>query len=82
MTKTFKIGEYAVGGILEVHIKGAIVQAIAKDWNTKREITWGIVDIEEPQAEYKLVDFLNEVTSSYYADKVMTYIKSKINFKH
>ena len=81
-TKMFKIGEYAVGGIIKVDIdnksgvQGGEVAISALDWNTKRPVqgtrfvATNINGIDE---------YLNELTSSYYAEMVMKWIKENTN---
>lgn len=74
MTKTFKIGEYAVGGIIKVVSGVKKVEIMAITWNKPHSVvksqffdrfdTWG------------MDCFLNELTSSYYADKILTHIKN------
>ena len=73
MKKTFKIGEYAIGGIIAVEINGGAVTISAKDWDTKNTI------MSESYSTDRLFEaemYLNELTSCYYADKVMNFIKS------
>jgi hypothetical protein len=83
MTKQFKIGEYAVGGIIKVSkvkIKDKIfpdhIVIEALDWNTKEVIIsrrffdWG---------EEAMSNHLNDLTSCYYAGKILDYIKNKLN---
>ena len=80
--KTFKIGEYAVGGIISVEITGKVIQVKALDWNSKEEVSTGSVMSDERQAQWKLDSYLNELTSSYYADKVLNWIKTKVSFDY
>ncbi len=80
-TKFFKIGEYAVGGIIHVSIKGKVIRIAAADWHTSKEIMSGTVLSTDGDAVRKLTNFLNELTSSYYADKVLDWIKSKVELK-
>jgi hypothetical protein len=83
MTKQFKIGEYAVGGIIKVSkikIKDEHftdhVMIEALDYTTKKVVVssrffdWG---------DEAMSNFLNELTSSYYADKILDFIKNKLN---
>jgi hypothetical protein len=80
-TKTFKIGEYAVGGIIQVRTTTNSVNIDSLDWNTKekfmgREFLMGGRNILNDMDVY-----LNEITSSYYADQVLNYIKENLNPK-
>jgi len=80
-TKTFRIGEYAMGGIIQVVITGKIIQVFVKDWDTKVVMKTGTTSTEDDDVERKLSDFLNEVTTHYYAEKVMKWIKEKTGLK-
>jgi hypothetical protein len=74
MTKQFKIGEYAIGGIIKVSkTKGqVIIQAL--DWNTKKPVRSDFFYMHE---HYRIHEYLNELTSCYYADKLIDYIYFK-----
>jgi len=88
--KTFKIGEYCKGGIITVEIQGKIITVIGKDWDysqgTKRgsnqtnakEWTRGTTVADEPKARRHLEQFLNDLTTSYYAGKVIEWIETKV----
>ena len=75
--KSFKIGEYAVGGIIQVELKGKMLSVKALDYNSKREVQSGSILTDEYNAYWKTMNYLNELTTSYYADKIMKFIESK-----
>ena len=75
--KSFKIGDYAVGGIIQVELKGKMLSVKALDYNSKREVQSGSILTDEYNAYWKTMNYLNELTSSYYADKIMKFIESK-----
>ena len=75
--KSFKIGECAVGGIIQVELKGKLLSVKALDYNSKREVQSGSILTDEYNAYWKTMNYLNELTSSYYADKIMKFIESK-----
>jgi hypothetical protein len=77
-TKSFKIGEYAIGGIIKVQINGKAIQVQALDYNSKKEVMSGSCMSDEYDARWKMLNFLNELTSSYYADKVLEWIESNV----
>ena len=91
-THTWKIGEYAKGGIITVEINGDKVAIIGKEWDhsagTRRssnqknaqEFDRETVDVNFNGAERKAVDFLCDLTTSYDADKIMDWIKTKVKF--
>ena len=80
-TKQFKIGERAVGGIIKVDVTGKIIQIKCLEWFSKKEVQSGTATTDDPDAYRKVDVFLNEVTSSYHADKIMEWLKSKASFK-
>ena len=77
-TKTFNIGEYAIGGRLQINITGKVIQIKALDWNDKSVVSSGAIESPAPQAFRKIDTFLNELTSSYYADKIIKWIEAHI----
>jgi hypothetical protein len=80
-TKQFKIGERAVGGIIKVDVNGKVIQIKCLDYYSKNEVQSGTASTDDPDAYRKVDVFLNDVTSSYHADKVMEWIKSKAKFQ-
>ena len=80
--ETFRIGESCVGGILEVTITGKVIQIKALDWQTKKVVRTGTTDTTDPECERKIDDFLTELTSYYFVEKVMKYIRDNVNFKN
>ena len=88
-TKTFKIGEYCVGGIISVEVTGKVLTIINKEWDTStgytkrsnqsnaKELSRATGMINEFNWERKASDYLHELTTSYYADKIMDWIKGK-----
>lgn len=81
-TKQFKIGEYAVGGIIKVDITGKVISIKALDYYSKKEVMSGSIMTDERDAYWKIFNYLHELTSSYYADKIMEFIKSKANLNN
>jgi hypothetical protein len=79
-SKTFKIGEYAIGGIIQVRITENVIKIDALDWTTKEKIMGREFNAEVLNADYEVIDYLNELTSSYYADQVLEFIKKNVNF--
>ena len=77
-TKSFRIGECAVGGIIKVDITGKVVEIKALDWNTKKAVSTGSAMSDYNNFERKVDEYLNDLTTSYYAGKVLDWIKSKI----
>ena len=78
--KQFKIGEYAVGGIIAVEITGKLIQIKALDWNSKKAVSTGTITSVDSGAMHKIDNYLNDLTTSYYAGKVLDWIKTKVKF--
>jgi hypothetical protein len=77
ITKSFKIGEYCIGGIIKAEIKKDILILKALDYNTKKEI----LSFTYPTEDINIRDMwftLTEWTTAYYADKIIDWIKLKI----
>jgi hypothetical protein len=92
-TKTFKIGEYCKGGVITVETKGKVVTVIGKDWDVSagttkssnqskaKEFTRLEVNLEfNTRAESSIDDFLHDLTTAYYANQIMEWIKTKVKF--
>jgi hypothetical protein len=92
-TKTFKIGEYAKGGVITAEVNGKVITIIGKDWDTStgyskssnqsnaKEFTRATVLANEQNAEWKLSEFLCDLTTSYYADEIIKWVKSKVKIE-
>ena len=88
-SKTFKIGEYAKGGVITVEIKDRNVTIIGKDWDYSKGSNKGsdqsnakefdrlTVSLDDSQAYRTLVDYLCDLTTSYHADQIIDYIEMK-----
>jgi hypothetical protein len=86
-SKTFKLGEYAKGGVITANVTKTKVTIIGKEWDTSagysksssqtnaKEFTRLEVSTDDRDAERKLDFFLCDLTSSYYADQVMDYVR-------
>jgi hypothetical protein len=74
-TKTWKIGEYCAGGVIRAKSCGEIVKLEIRDYFTDELLNDGAFGrIHERQ----ILKFLNNSTTSYYADKVLRWIKQKV----
>ena len=88
-TKTWKIGEYAKGGIITVETNKTTITVIGKEWDfakgsrrssdqsNAKEWTRLPIPITDPNAYRLLHDILNDITTSYYAGQILDWIKSK-----
>lgn len=77
-TKQFKIGESAIGGIIKVEITGKLIQIKALDYYTKEQVSSGSGISNESGVESKILWYLEDLTTPFYAEKVMKWIKSKV----
>lgn len=72
--KTFRIGEYAVGGIIRVRINLNSVFIQALDWDTEKEVCSDSFPLES-ESYWLISDRLHELTTAYYADKILKFIE-------
>jgi hypothetical protein len=92
-TKTWKLGEYAKGGVITVEATKTKVTIIAKEWdysqgsnkgsNQSNAKEWNRLEVStnSNDAETKLDWFLFDLTTSYYVGEIMDWIKTKTTFK-
>lgn len=92
-TKTFKIGEYCKGGIITVEISGNVIDIIGKDWDTSagwtkksnqsnaKEFIRKTYNATDRNVERQMMDFLEDLTTHYYASEVVSYIKTKVTLE-
>ena len=73
MKKTFRIGEYAYGGVIKIqtNFSGTQVEAGCYDWDTG-EVLQGFYTTTDSRRE--LYTLLNDWTSSYYADLILQWV--------
>ena len=88
-SKTWKLGEVCKGGIIQVKTNGNVVTVIGKEWDFSAGSNRGSnqsnakewirleVDGEKEGADRKLSFFLEDLTTYYYAGKIMEWIESK-----
>ncbi len=82
--KSFKIGEYAIGGIIKVEISKDKISVSALDWNTKKIVANQEFDILDGKGYFtvrnSLEAYLNELTSSFHVEKIMDHVKTHVQF--
>ena len=94
-TKTWKIGEYAKGGIITVETKGNKVAIIGKEWdystgfnrssnqsNAKEWTRYEFDSVKTSNAYRNALEFLQDLTTSYYADNIIEWIESKVDNRY
>ena len=77
--KTFKLGEHCIGGIIEAQTdNNNNVIITVKDYDSKK-----ILHNDSFTNEDLLADYLFEMTSSYFTEQIIDWIKTKISLtKH
>lgn len=92
-TKTFKIGERCKGGVITVETKGNDITVIGKNWDMStgtrkssnqsnaKEFTRETFNTSDSDTPRKLFMYLGDLTTSYYADQIIQWIKTKTNLK-
>lgn len=82
--KRFKIGEYAIGGIIEAEVTDNVgqyelVEVKALEWNNPTRVVMADWAETDHVSWYNhILNTLNEMTSSYHADKVMEWITAEV----
>ena len=79
MTKTFNIGEYAIGGRIKVTLSKSVLQIQALDWATRSVVRQQTFQVDRDQGMTDDTWFLEDLSTSYYADQIISFVKSKIN---
>ena len=89
-TKTWKIGETCSGGIITVEVNGNTVDIIAKEWdhaagyrrssNQSNAKEWDRLstNVKRNNAEHEMTLFLRDLSTYYWADEIMKYVRSKV----
>jgi len=76
MTKQFKIGEYAIGGIIKVDVKDNKVTIDALDYVTKKPVPFVKCQFHKEE-QWEMYKYLSDITTHYYADKILNHIYNK-----
>jgi len=78
-TKTFNIGEYAIGGRIKVTIQGKVIKIEALDWITREVVSTGTTLAGLHNTSEQLTNYLYDLTSSYYAEQIMDWIGDRVD---
>ena len=93
-TKTWKLGEVCRGGVITVEIRGKVISVIGKEWDfsagsrkssnqsNAKEFTRGTIASNENDAERKIMDFLEDLSTYYWAGEIFKWIKTKVTFEN
>ena len=78
-TKTWKIGEECLGGIIQIKVsegtyfpQGTTIKVLVKEWKSGEVIHSNIFGRIH---ESRLVNHLHDMTTSYHAEAIMEWIK-------
>jgi hypothetical protein len=94
-TKTWKLGELCQGGIITVQTNPNTVTIIGKEWDMSQGTRRGSnqsnakefsrrrfdVSHSPSSAEFEMDEELNRLTTSYHADQILTWIKTKVDLR-
>lgn len=72
--KTWKIGEYAIGGIIEAKVSQDGNAIAIRNAEYKDNSTISVRIFRWPLDKSKVEQYLNELTTSYYADKIIQWL--------
>jgi hypothetical protein len=78
--KTFKIGEYAKGGIIRVETTNTTAKVECVDFYTKEVLDEKTFTNEQIYDEgyNPLMKYLNDLTTSFYAEKINDFIEKNV----
>jgi hypothetical protein len=91
-SKTWKLGEVCKGGVITVEATAKKVTIIAKEWdfsqgfskgsNQSNAKEWNRLEVStsSSDAENKLMWFLFDLTTSYYTDQILEWVRTKTKF--
>jgi len=77
MKKTFKLGEYCAGGIIEVKINKDKTIIQIRNATFEKNETLEVRLFRWELDSFKLELYLNELTTSYYASKIRDWVTIK-----
>jgi len=78
MRKKFKVGEYCLGGELQVISNKNTLTVNAIDYEHRDVILSKVFTLPNCLNNYELSEYLEELTSCYYAEQIINYIKNRI----
>jgi hypothetical protein len=80
-TKQFKIGEYVVGGIIQVTTNKNQIEINFNDYFSKKTILSETFNLTSNTLRSDIMNFIEDNGTHYYADQVMKWIESKVDIK-
>ncbi len=91
--RTFKIGESCAGGIITAQTTEKSVTIIQKEWDYAKgsnrssdqsgaeELDRITLPVDGSDTSRRLSDWLNNITTSYYSETVLDWVKTKVELK-
>ena len=91
--KTFKIGESCAGGIITAHTTAKTVRLVQREWDYSKgsrrssnqsgadELDRITLPVDGSDTSRRLSDWLNNITTSYYSETVLDWVKTKVDLK-
>ena len=92
-SKTFKIGEACIGGVLTAETTAGAITIKIREWDTSAGYSRGsnqsgakvintyTVRIQDRDVYMKLHNFISDNATHYWADQVMEWVESKSKLK-
>lgn len=80
-TKQFKIGEYVVGGIIQVTTNKNQIKINFNDYFSKETILTETFNLTSNTLRSDIMNFIEDNGTHYYADQLMKWIESKVDIK-
>lgn len=89
-TKTWKLGEVARGGVITAETTKKSIILIAKEWDfskgsrrssdqsNAKELNRIEVSLTDSEAYRTCLEYLQDETTSYWADEIMKWVGSKV----
>lgn len=75
-TKTFKAGEVAYGGLIQVSLNNKIIHVRFLDWNTKKEVVINSFSTKDSRCDIQ--NFVEENSTYYWACQVVEWLDTKV----
>jgi hypothetical protein len=78
MKKTFKLGEYCIGGIIQVGISRDKTMIGIRNSTWEKNQTLAMRSYRLGRCGLNVELYLNELTTPYYASKIIDWIKENV----
>jgi len=75
-SETFRIGEWVVGGVINVNILNELLTIKFLEFDTNDLILVEEIRIDSSDAYFKTREFLEEHGTPYYSDRILSWIES------